>query len=838
MSKLQCSIDINQVVCENEIYYWIEGWGVSPQGGKTAVTIKADGTDVPCYIQKIERPDVRQNLDLPGNNSDIGFKILIHNIVELCAGHRRLELYLGSSGLKKCVWRKSLKEIRDEYHHETLSYKIDVVEQTEKMVIIQGWVLNRYKDFSLAVEGVKGERVPHKIKQMVRKDVNRMYQLPADYRGGFHVLIPREVKSRLVKIIISNDVTQKEYLADMKKIAVENSRRGKMAHLLSFERRSENLSYIQKHGLNGFVSQLKREIEPAYEDYDTWMKEQKITRRSLKLQRSVSFSYNPLISVVIPLYNTPLNFLKEIIDSLLNQSYGKFEVCLADGSSQDAVGAFIQKRYHRDKRIIYKRLKENLGISMNTNAALEMASGEFIMLSDHDDILEPDALFEMVKALNEDPALDIIYTDEDKIDLDGKKYYDPNFKPDFNIDLLRSNNYICHIFFVRRTIVEQAGVFRKEFDGAQDFDFILRCSEQTNHIGHIAKVLYHWRSHPNSTAGNPGSKQYAVDAGRRSVEQHYARVGIDAKVEATDIFGIYRTINKLKGEPKISIVIPNKDHIDDLSKCITSIIERSTYQNYEIIVVENNSEEAETFTYYEEIQSKFDCVRVLTWEREFNYAGINNFGAAAANGEYLLLLNNDVEVITPDWMEEMLGYCQRDDVGIVGAKLYYPDDTVQHAGVIVGMGGVAGHIFSKFPRESYGYCARLATPQNLSAVTAACLMISAADFKVIGGFDEKFAVAFNDVDFCLKIRDLDKVVVFNPYVELYHYESKSRGAEDTQEKKKRFWKEIELFESKWGEILKAGDPYYNKNLSLTKGDCSLRDGIKRLAKDEEEAGGR
>lgn len=838
MSKLHCSIDINQVVCEDEIYYWIEGWGASAQGEKTAVSIKADGIDVPCYIQEIDRPDVRQTLNLPDLNNNIGFKINIDSIVELTACHEKLELYLSVKDQQKCVWEKSLKIIRDEYYDETLAYKIDVIEQTESQVCIQGWVLNRYKDFALTVTDAQGGAIPHEIKYMIRKDVNRMYRLGADYCGGFHVLIPRTVKCRQVSIVIANDVARKEYLVDLKKVAYQNSKRGKIAQLLAYERSAANLLYIKSHGIKKFFCQLKREVDPVYEDYDTWIKEHKITAHELKIQRRKVFSYQPLISVVIPLYNTPLNFLREVLDSLLAQSYRNFEICLADGSTKDEVEAFIQKAYSREKRIIYQRLSENLGISLNTNAALKMASGEFIMLSDHDDVLEPDALYEMVSALNEDPKLDIIYTDEDKIDLKGKKYYDPNFKPDFNLDLLRSNNYICHIFFVRTTVVEQAGVFRKAFDGAQDFDFILRCIEQTDHIRHIPKVLYHWRSHPDSTAGNPGSKQYAVDAGRRAVSEHYARMGIDARVAATEIFGIYRTINTIKGTPLISIIIPNKDHLNDLEKCITAVIERSTYPNYEIIVVENNSEADQTFAYYEAVQKKYDCVRVLTWTGEFNYAGINNYGAAAAKGAYLLLLNNDVEVITPTWIEELLGFCQRDDVGIAGAKLYYPDDTVQHAGVIVGLGGIAGHIFSKFPRESYGYCARLATPQNYSAVTAACLMVSAADFSAVNGFDEEFAVAFNDVDFCMKIRALNKLIVFNPYAELYHYESKSRGAENTKAKKERFGKEIKLFESKWGEILQTGDPYYNKNLSLTKGDCSLRDEVKRLIRDEEEAGGR
>ncbi len=313
-----------------------------------------------------------------------------------------------------------------------------------------------------------------------------------------------------------------------------------------------------------------------------------------------------------------------------------------------------------------------------------------------------------------------------------------------------------------------------------------------------------------------------MDAGRRALEEHYQRLNIPASVENTDIFGIYRTVMKVQGNPMVSVIILNKDHIDDLETCVTSIVEKTRYPDYEILVIENNSEHQETFDYYEELEARCDRVRVLTWTDSFNYASINNFGARHARGDYLILLNNDIEVIAPGWMEEMLGYCQRRDVGIVGAKLFYPDDTIQHAGVVIGMGGIAGHILCRADGKEYGYNARLVTTQDISAVTAACLMISREDFDSIGGFDERYTVAFNDIDLCLKVREQGKLVVFNPYVTLYHYESKSRGLEDTPEKLERFRTEVEYFQQKWKDILKNGDPYYNVNLTLADGDCSLK----------------
>jgi GT2 family glycosyltransferase len=375
---------------------------------------------------------------------------------------------------------------------------------------------------------------------------------------------------------------------------------------------------------------------------------------------------------------------------------------------------------------------------------------------------------------------------------------------------------------VRRTVADRAGLLRKDFDGAQDHDFIFRCCEAAEQICHIPKILYHWRCHMNSTAANPESKLYAFEAGRKAVAEHYRRMGIPARVEHGQFYGLYKTVYEWEEEPLISIVIPNKDHIEDLRKCMASIEEKSAYRNFEFVIVENNSTEKETFDFYDSIKQK-ENVQVLYYEGEFNFSRINNFGVSHANGEYLLLLNNDTEIINRDCLKELLGVCMRPDVGIVGARLFYPDDTIQHAGVVLGYGGLAGHTFIGCSRYDNGYFSRIICTQDYSAVTAACLMIAKADYERVGGMSEDLAVAFNDIDFCMKVREAGLLVVYNPAAELYHYESKSRGIENTAEKVERFNSEIETFSARWRKQLLAGDPYYNVNLSLNRSDFGLRE---------------
>lgn len=583
----------------------------------------------------------------------------------------------------------------------------------------------------------------------------------------------------------------------------------------------KGFSYLKQYGFQEFKVRLSERFEKEEVDYNEWCKNDILTDEERKAQRKRIWEYPPLISVVVPIYKTPEVFLQQMIESVTAQTYPHWQLCIADGSGDTAETKRIVDSYLSDKRIKYKILAENLGIADNTNAAMELADGDYIALFDHDDLLSENALYEVADRICKTGA-EIVYTDEDKVTSDLSERYQPNFKPDFNLDLLRSNNYICHLLVVKKTLVQEVGGQKKEFDGAQDHEFLFRCVEKAKGIEHIPKVLYHWRVHKASTADNPLSKKYAYDAGKRAVTEHIRRCGEEAEVTDTLFPGFYRAKYQVTGEPLVSIIIPNKDEKETLKKCLDSIKEKSTYRNYEIIIVENNSTGQEIFDYYKEIDGR-DGIRVVYWKSGFNYSALNNFGFTFAKGDYILCLNNDVTVITPDWLERMIGQCQRKEVGIVGVKLYYPDDTIQHAGVVLGLGGIAGHIMCRASREDPGYFGRMISVQEISAVTAACMMVKKSDFDAVGGLDETFQVAFNDIDLCMKFRAAGKKIIFTPYAELYHYESKSRGLEDTPEKQFRFDKEVKRFQEKWAQQLEMGDPYYSPNLSVTEGDCSLRE---------------
>lgn len=585
----------------------------------------------------------------------------------------------------------------------------------------------------------------------------------------------------------------------------------------------KGLRYMKHYGPKEFWVRLHERFEPEEVPYGPWYEQYIPNREELERQRKKKWSCSPKISIVVPAYRTPETFLRQMIDSLEGQTYENWELCIANASPEDASMEFVLREYEqKDSRIKWKKLRENKGIAENTNEAFSMASGDFIGLLDHDDLLAPNALYEIAKALEREPEIDVLYTDEDKVRGDEVlEHFQPHFKPDFNLDLLRSNNYICHFFVVKKTLLEAVGGFKKEFDGAQDYDFIFRCTENAEKIHHIPEILYHWRTHQSSTADNPESKLYAFEAGKRAIEANLRRSGLNGVVSHTKDYGFYRVKYPVQGNPLVSVIIPNKDAKEDLEKCVNAVLSKSIYQNIEILIVENNSTTEEIFEYYKNLAQN-PKIRLLRWKKEFNYSAINNYAAARARGEYVLFLNNDTEVITPDWIEEMLGFCQRPGTGIVGAKLYFGNHTIQHAGTVIGIGGIAGHMFVDMPKERSGYMHKASIIQDLSAVTAACMMVKKQVFEELGGFEEKLTVAFNDVDFCLRVRKMGQLVVFDPYVELYHYESKSRGTEDSKEKVRRFQSEIEFMRCRWEKLLKEGDPYYNKNLSLTKWNYSLR----------------
>ena len=595
----------------------------------------------------------------------------------------------------------------------------------------------------------------------------------------------------------------------------------------------KGLKYLKHFGLKEFAARLQERMEPEEVPYGPWYEEYKPSQQELEAQRRVRWKDPVVFSIAVPLFNTPEPVLSGMIESVRGQTYPFWQLCLADAGTSPATLSTARKFAQLDERIVCRHLSENAGIAQNTNAAAAMASGSWICFLDHDDLLSPAALFEVALFLKDHPGILMVYSDEDKIDTDGKIHFQPNLKPDFNPDLLCSNNYICHFLCMKKELFDRIGGVSGDYNGAQDYDLIFRAAEAAGEkqVGHVPEILYHWRTSPSSTADNPMSKMYAYEAGKRAIEDHRKRIGCPGEVSLKKDFGFYRVRYPVQKEELVSIIIPNRNEKATLEKCLNSVLTRSTYRNFEILVVENNSTDSEIFDYYSQIDGRpvnpggtDNRIRVLTWDKGFNYSAINNFAVRAAHGTYLLFLNNDTEVITPDWMEELLGLCQRPGTGAAGARLYYPNDTVQSAGIVVGIGGIAGSLFVDMKRSHSGYLHKADLCQDLSAVTAACVMIKRSVFENVQGFDERLSVAFNDVDLCLRINESGQKVVFTPYAELYHYESKSRGTEDSKEKVRRFQSEIELMRTKWEKLLKKGDPYYNKNLSLTKWNYSLRSG--------------
>ena len=686
-----------------------------------------------------------------------------------------------------------------------MKYRFESIMKKNDSIKISGFIVGHQPTDVAIFKYFVGNREEHiEYTTVVSNDVsNKYFQKTYKNSYGFSIILPLKKQAKL-QVSIGNET----HIFHINQI------------FLGWQ------SFIIKLRNSKFVVKLKEFIRNMYQrkvTYKSWFKLTKASKEELIKQKEYKWAEDaPLFSIVVPLYRTPKGYLKELIESIEAQTYVKWELCLADGSPDNKLEMFVKS--YQDERIKYRYIGENLGISGNTNKAVEMATGDFIVLCDHDDLITPDALFEFAKEIVADSEVDSIYSDEDKIDEKSYDVFDPSFKPDFNIDMLRSQNYICHLYGVRRELVEKYGMFNSEYDGAQDYDFILRMSEHSRKIAHVAKILYHWRTHQGSTALNPESKMYAYDAGARAIGAHYARVLPEIQIERIEngyTLGMYHTVFKFNEYPLISVIIPNKDHTDDLDKAIRSMIEKGTWPNLEFIVVENNSTEEKTWEYYKKIEKEYSQVKVVYYDGIFNYAKINNFGVRHARGEYYLFMNNDVELIEPDSLKEMMGYGQRNDVGAVGCRLLYEDNTLQHAGVIVGEIGVAEHIFKK-QIEGMTYHARAMLTQDMSAVTAAVMLVKKEVFEKVEGFDERFAVAFNDIDICMKIREDKKLIVYAPYACFHHYESKSRGAEDTPEKIERFINEVNLFNSKWRSFIENGDPYYNCNFSKKHTDCRLR----------------
>lgn len=570
-------------------------------------------------------------------------------------------------------------------------------------------------------------------------------------------------------------------------------------------------SYIKAYGIGKTVGLLyEKATHKDQKDYERWLERHKITEAIREVQKETVFDKQPCFSIVVPLYKTQEKYLKELVESIKGQTYSNWELCLSDGSGGDSpLKEILKELEHSDSRIKVISSKESLQIAENTNAAIDIATGDYIVFADHDDILSVDALYECTKCINENQEVDMIYSDEDKVSMDGQTYFEPHFKPDLNMDLLCSVNYFCHLVVVKRQLLEQAGKLNGEYNGAQDYDFVLRCVENTDAVYHIPKILYHWRAHMDSTAENPESKRYAFEAGRRAIQKHYERIGLkDAYVEETAYPGTYRTRYKYADKPKVSIIIDEITKKELLGKTLQSI-KANDYPDYEVIIVDC-TEKKEIEKFVEKYQDK--RIRVKRGEKIWTAAKRKNEGAGCAEGEYLIFLAGNAEYADKEGISELVSVAMRSDVGVVGTRSYYKNGTVEHAGCVIGMNGTAGSLFEYILRGENGYFSHIVTQMQYSAVAGACMMVKKDIFEKVNGFDEDYKGELGKVDLCLKIRNKHMSVVYNPYVKVMRWSNELRNNENDEK----------LFKKQWAEILEKDDPYYNKNLSLSVSGCNIR----------------
>lgn len=805
MLKYQQNIDAVRYDPMKKLFC-VTGWLFYEDGRGYSLEIRVNGEKRECETEQNRREDVLSRWKTAGKSGDIGFQASVKAEQPVSS----VELWAADGEVSRLIRKWEGEELEEIFSRGYLRYSLDVVLVRDKKLVIQGWALSlRNEPVRLELEDGSDKKLKPVVKWANRLDVLEFFQSEAKVaKCGFNLSVEIGKQPECL-LRLRDSANSLEIPLDLKKIRRE---------MWKYSAAAEFWSDFRKEGFRAAAEQAReRRLQKGWRAYEKWYSSHKASPEELKQQRKQKFLNQPKISIIVPLYRTPEKYLREMIRSVQDQTYGNWELCLADGGGEEFSLRESVKKYARgDGRIRYKLLAENLGISGNTNAAFKMAEGEYVGLLDHDDLLVPETLYECVKVLNEKPDTDALYTDEDKVDMKGRQHFDPNFKPDFNQDLLHTQNYICHFFVVKKEIAEKVGGFRSEYDGAQDFDFIFRCTELAGTVRHIPKILYHWRCHKNSTAMNPESKLYAYEAGIRAVTDHYRRLGIPAKAEFGEGWGMYHTKYMYQDQPLISAIIPNRDHVERLNRCMRSLLKTSEYKNLEIIVVENGSKDSETFAYYELIQERYPAVRVVSMEKDmpFSCGAAYNTGAESAKGDFLLFLHSDTWLRNDECLTELLGPCMREDIGCAGGKLLFPDDTIQHAGMIVGLGkeGTAANAFYGYPDYVPGYMMRPAAVQNYSAVSGACMMVRRAVFEKMGGFSGEFPSALQDVDFCLRLGKEGLRVLYTPYAQLYHEEAGTAP----------FHRDSRLFRERWHEILENGDPYYNMNFTLEKPDFSLR----------------
>lgn len=798
--------NVKYVDAEKCRYIIVEGWAFIEGKMFCDYEVNVNWLHHPFELKRVKRPDVQIATQCP--NTFSGFRIKVDLGEE---DIESLQVVIRDDSDKKLILaldKLQLMDLKDEmpfvFHVDHFFY-----DKNNDVGDVYGYALSRNNDpITLRITDESGNNVDFRQDKIRRPDlVKQSIVLEEDVDCGFNLLF-------------------EDFDLDHNYFIHFDCGGIRFVRPLSFEDDypysppKNLLTTLKTKGLRGLLERDSLQSAPEKTDYNDWLKRARCSEEELEAQRNFSFDYEPKISIVVATYNTPSKFLTKMIDSVVDQTYPNWELCIADGSDTGIVVNLIRERYH-DSRIIVKRLEENLGIAGNMNEAIKMATGRFVALYDHDDFLEPNALYEYVTLINEHGNATIIYSDEDKVNSEGNQFYQPHFKPDFNLDLLRSGNYITHFLMVHSALIGKVGLLDGKYDGAQDYDFILRCIENENarNIYHISKVLYHWRMHESSTAGNPESKLYAYKAGKRALQDHLNRIGLAAEVRQEEHLGNYRVKYLTKDKPKISIIIPNKDNKECLARCIDSLTFRLSYPDYEIIIMENGSTDQTTYDYYYELEKSNPFVKVIYWWDDFNYSAILNAGASKATGEYLLFLHSDTEITTRDCLEEMLGFCQREDVGAVGPRLLFEDGSIYSAGVVLTKNGTPLHCFQGKQSYEHIYHNRVFCAEDYSALSGACLLTPKKTFEEIGGFDPRFKVEYAEIDYCLKLRKKGLLVVYSPFARVLHRGLNSRntlvGYSNSAKEDKRLLTRI------WRGYWSEGDPYYNPSLTETKTDFSL-----------------
>ena len=793
----------------------IGGWFAENNPEKNSVEAYLDKTKLEMIVDKYRGYDVRQRHLVHQANVSEEYYLYI-NLPKNFDEYGKLTVYTVNNDERHPSYEAPTKKMQ--LLRSQLPYCVDTVSIEDGACKLSGWIAST-NQFDVSAQDENGRDMDINVELYHRKDVAATFKEASLHEYcGFTAEVANQTGKKLKFSFKSGDLSA-GYEVDIAKVrkGVYSDKDHKVIKVFK---------YLKKHGIKWTalkaIQVFKGKAESAAE-YEKWLEYHMRSDVELDAQRKHNFAVRPKFSIVVPLYKTPENFLREMIDSVLAQTYSNWELCMCEGSGTDTPIIDILSDYsRRDERIKFTVSPRQLGISENTNEAMKLSTGDFIALVDHDDLLAPDALFECAMAIQDDDEVDVIYSDEDKLTMDGSSYFMPHFKPDFNIDLLRSMNYITHLFVAKSELMHGVGLFRKEFDGSQDYDMILRCTEKAKKVHHIPRILYHWRSHKDSVAENPESKLYAFESARKALNAHYARLAIEAHVEFTKIYGIYKTFFPITTEPLVSIIISSKDNIRDIMRCISAIEFKSLYDNYEMIIVDTGSKKGSTFSFYDELQAKFPKVKVVFYRGEKSYSKSRNFGADNSNGEYLLFMDDVISIITDEFFEELLGYAKRDDVGAVGAKMYYEDDIIYHAGAVVNMDGITGNAFQGQSRYDNGYFARAITVCDYSITDPSCFMTSREVFSKAGGFSEEFDTGLAVSDYCLRVGKAGKLIVFNPFAEAYRHEPARPVSDAGKESQLKLKKESEKFREIWKDMFTKGDPMYNRNLSLSRNDYHLK----------------